>query len=95
MIILILRLLATIGIAYLVGKLVSKVRLPSILGWLLTGMILGPHAFGLMNNALLDAVWFQDFVHILECAVGLMIGTELVWSQMKKYGKSLIITTLT
>ena len=24
-----------------------------------------------------------------------MIGTELVWSQMKKYGKSLIITTLT
>jgi predicted Kef-type K+ transport protein len=56
MIILILRLLATIGIAYLVGKLVSKVRLPSILGWLLTGMILGPHAFGLMNNALLDAV---------------------------------------
>ena len=95
MILLILRLLATIGIAYLVGKLVSKVRLPSILGWLLAGMILGPHAFGLMNNELLNAIWFQDFVHILECAVGLMIGTELVWSQIKKYGKSLIITTLT
>ncbi len=31
-----LRLLLTIGIAFLVGKLVSKVKLPSILGWLIT-----------------------------------------------------------
>lgn len=34
-------------------------------------------------------------MHVLECAVGLMIGTELVWNKSKKSGWSIIITTLT
>ncbi|MBS5144638.1 MAG: cation:proton antiporter [Butyricicoccus pullicaecorum] len=95
MILLLLRLLLTIGIAVLVGKLVSKVKLPSILGWLITGMILGPHALSLMNQQLLDAQWYQTVVHVLECGVGLMIGTELVWNKMKRSGKAIVITTLT
>lgn len=89
------RLLLTIGIAFLAGKLVSKVKLPSILGWLITGMVLGPHALSLMNQELLDAQWYQTIVHILECGVGLMIGTELVWNKIKRSGKAIVITTLT
>lgn len=95
MILSILRLLSAIAIAFLIGKLVSKVKLPAILGWLLTGMLLGPHAFGLMNNTLLDAPWYHAIVNLLECAVGLLIGTELVWKKIKKSGKQIIITTLT
>lgn len=90
-----LKLLLTIGIAFLVGKLVSKVKLPSILGWLITGMVLGPHALALMDEQLLDAQWYQTIVHILECGVGLMIGTELVWNKIKRSGKAIVITTLT
>ena len=37
----------------------------------------------------------MNIIHVLECSVGLMIGTKLVWSRMKKYGKALIITTIT
>lgn len=95
MIILILRWLAVIAVAFLVGKLVSKLRLPSILGWLITGMFLGPHALNLLPEKLLDMSWYGTVIHVLECAVGLMIGTELVWKRMKKYGKALIVTTLT
>lgn len=95
MILLILRLLSAIAIAFLVGKLVSKIKLPAILGWLLTGMLLGPHAIGLMNDTLLDSPWYHSIVNILECAVGLLIGTELVWNKIKKSGKQIIITTLT
>ena len=95
MILSILRLLAAIVLAFLVGKLVSKCKLPSILGWLIAGMILGPHALSLLNSEVLEAVWYQSAVHILECAVGLMIGTELVWRKIKKSGRSIIITTLT
>ncbi|MEG2857244.1 MAG: cation:proton antiporter, partial [Clostridia bacterium] len=95
MAILILRLLAAIAIAFLVGKLVSKIRLPAILGWLITGMILGPHAVGIVNSSLLNASWYQNVIHILECAVGLMIGTELVWKKIKKSGAQIMITTLT
>lgn len=95
MILLIFRLFATIILAFLVGKLVAKFKLPSILGWLVTGMFLGPHALTLMNQELLDAQWYQVTVHILECAVGLMIGTELVWNKIKKSGKAIVITTFT
>lgn len=95
MILTILRLLSAIAIAFLIGKLVSKVKLPAILGWLLTGMLLGPHAIGLMNDTILDASWYHAIVNLLECAVGLLIGTELVWKKIKKSGKQIIITTLT
>lgn len=89
------KLLLTLLAAFLLGKLAAKLRLPSILGWLIAGMILGPHALGLMDGALLSAGWYQAGIHVLECAVGLMIGTELVWKQIKRSGKSILITTLT
>lgn len=89
------RLLITVGIAFLAGKLVAKIKLPSILGWLITGMALGPHALSVVNQPILDAAWYNAVVHILECAVGLMIGTELVWNKLKRSGKAIIITTLT
>lgn len=92
---LILRLLIAVVAAFLVGKLVAKLKLPSILGWLIAGMILGPHALNVVNNELLNAVWYETTMHILECAVGLMIGTELVWRKIKKSGKSIVVTTLT
>lgn len=95
MALLILRWIGAAFLAFCIGKLVSKLKLPSILGWLVAGMILGPHALNLMPDALMDAGWYQSVIHVLECAVGLMIGTELVWSRIKKYGKALIITTLT
>lgn len=95
MLLLLLRLLLTIGVAALAGKLISKIKLPSILGWLITGMILGPHAFSLMSQEILDAAWYQTIVHVLECGVGLMIGTELVWNKIKRSGKAIVITTLT
>lgn len=91
----VMRLILAIVLAFMVGKLVSKIKLPAILGWLIAGMILGPHALSLVNNSLLDAAWYEGIVHILECAVGLLIGTELVWSRIKKTGKQIIITTLT
>ena len=95
MISLILRLVITIIIAFFIGKLVSKFKLPAILGWLITGMILGPHALSIVNETLLDANWYNTFIHVLECAVGLLIGTELVWKKIKKTGKQIVITTLT
>lgn len=95
MILLILRWFAAVALAFVVGKLVSKLKLPSILGWLIGGMILGPYALSLLPNKLIEAGWYQNIIHVLECAVGLMIGTELVWKRMKQYGKALMITTLT
>ena len=88
-------LILALVIALIAGKLISKLKLPAILGWLIAGMIMGPHAIGLLSNSLLEAPWFNKVESLLECVVGLMIGTELIWSQMKKAGKQILVTTIT
>lgn len=89
------RLLLAIAIAFICGKLVSKLKLPSILGWLIAGMVLGPHAVNLLSDSLLNAGWYTITESILECTVGLMIGTELIWNQIKQSGKQIVVTTIT
>ena len=95
MIVSIIRLLTAVVLAYAMGKLVSKARLPEILGWLLAGMILGPHAINIVDSSLLQADWYKGLLNVLECSVGLMIGTELIFKDIKKSGKQIVITTLT
>lgn len=92
---LMVRLLLTAAAAFAAGRLAVKMRLPAILGWLIAGMALGPHAFGLMNQTLMQAQWYQTLMHCAECAVGLLIGTELVWRKLKKTGAQILVTTLT
>lgn len=87
--------LATLLIAFLAGKAISKLKLPAILGWLLAGMLLGPHAIGLLPDKVLDMAWYKAVITWMQCAFGLMLGTELVWSRIKNYGKALVVTTLT
>ena len=91
----VVRLLLSVGIAFVAGKLVSKWKLPAILGWLIAGMIIGPHACNLLGNSVLDAQWFDVLESIFECTFGLMIGTELIWKQLKKSGPQILITTVT
>lgn len=92
---LLLRWMAVLTLAALTGKLISKLRLPSILGWLIIGMFFGPHALRIMPQDVLDASWYKVIIMWMQCAFGLMLGTELVWKKLKHYGKGLIVTTLT
>lgn len=95
MIINILYWLVTLVIAFFAGKAVSKMKLPAILGWLIAGMIFGPNAIGLLPNAVLDTAWYKVVITWMQCAFGLMLGTELVWRRIQNYGKALVVTTLT
>lgn len=93
-ILLISQLILAVIMAFFVGKLVSKFRLPAILGWLITGMILGPHMIGLLSNQLLDASWYQPILNFFECSMGIMVGSELVFKELKKSGKQIVVATL-
>lgn len=90
-----LRWIIILATAALFGKLVSRLRMPSILGWLIVGMIFGPHALGLMPQSVLDAEWYKTVIMWMQCAFGLMLGTELVWKKLRNYGKGLVVTTMT
>lgn len=90
-----IRLILVVGIAFSVGKLMTKIKMPAILGWLITGMILGPHAIGLLSESMMELRWYEITMHILECVVGVLIGSELVWKKIKKSGKQIVVITLT
>ncbi len=90
----ILRMLLAIIVAHFAGKGVSKLKLPAILGWLLTGMVLGPYALNIVNYNLLDASWYKILSHFFECAVGIMLAKELIFRKLKKYGKQILTITL-
>ena len=90
-----LRWIIVLLLAFVAGKLIAKLKMPSILGWLIVGMILGPHAVGLMPQEVINSTWYKLIITWMQCAFGLMLGTELIWKKIKNYGKALIVTTLT
>lgn len=69
----VLQWIAVLVIAFAAGKLMTKLKMPAILGWLITGMILGPHAFGLMPQSVLDAQWYKTVIMWMQCAFGIML----------------------
>ncbi len=88
------RIVLTVFIAIVVGKLVSKLKLPAILGWLITGMALGPHALNLMSQEVMDTSWYHTISTFLECAVGVTFGRELIIKNLKKSGKQIVAITM-
>ena len=89
-----IRLAAVIALAFLTGRLVARFRLPAILGWLIAGMVLGPHAVGLLSERMMDARWYSAVEGLMECTAGMMIGTELILGNMKRTGGQLLVMTV-
>lgn len=90
-----IRWILMILLALATGKLVSLVKLPSILGWLIAGMIFGPYGLGLLAQGTIDSTVYTVIIDWMQVVVGVMLGTELVWKKLKKSGRGLLITTLT
>lgn len=83
MVIIAARWIAALAAAFLAGKLMSKIKMPAILGWLIAGMILGPNGAALMPEELLSSSWYKGIIMWMQCAFGLMLGTELIWKRLK------------
>ncbi|WP_161879362.1 cation:proton antiporter [Alkalibacterium sp. MB6] len=70
------------------GKLASKVGLPTVSGYILIGLLLGPSALNLITGEVYTNLGF-----INELALGMLaisVGTELHYTMFKKFGKNLI-----
>lgn len=85
-----LKIFAIICIALIVGKLVSKIKLPAILGWLITGIVFGPYLVGIVSLDILNSNGYKIFTKFFECFAGVMIGKELIFSKIKASGKQII-----
>lgn len=90
----VLSVIAIIIVAIAMGKLASKVKLPSILGWLIAGMIFGPYLGGIVGIDTLNEEWYLIVVKTFETLAGVMIGSEIVFKKLAKSGKQITIITL-
>ena len=73
--IMILRWIGVLILAWLCGKLITKIKMPAILGWLIAGMLLGPYGAGMLSQQVLDSGWYKIIIIWMQCAFGLMLGT--------------------
>ncbi|MGN0796346.1 MAG: cation:proton antiporter [Christensenellales bacterium] len=85
-----LRIFAILCIAFVCGKLVSKLKLPAILGWLIAGIVFGPYLCEVVTLEITDSVWYKIFIKIFECLAGVMIGREIIFKKIAKSGKQII-----
>lgn len=86
----ILKFFAMICIAIVCGKLVSRLKMPAILGWMIAGIVFGPYLVGIIDEGILGSAWYVNTVSVFECAAGLMIGTEILFKKMRTYDKQVI-----
>lgn len=86
--------LAILATAYVAGILISKIKLPAILGWLIVGIVFGPYLGNLVSSDFLANDGYKIYIHLFEAFAGVMIGNEINFRELKKTGKQIIITTL-
>lgn len=90
MVIGILRFIAIICVAIICGKLVSKLKLPAILGWLIAGIIFGPYLAEVVTLEITSSMWYKVTIKLFECFAGVMIGREIIFKKIAKSGKQII-----
>ena len=90
MIIGLLRIFAIVSVAFICGKLISKLKMPAILGWLIAGIVFGPYLAEVVTLETTSSVWYKIFIKVFECFAGVMIGREIIFKKIAKSGKQII-----
>lgn len=85
-----LRIFSILCVAFTFGKLISKLKLPAILGWLIAGIVFGPYLAEVVTLDITNSVWYKIIIKIFECFAGVMIGREIVFKKIAKSGKQII-----
>ena len=90
MIIEFLRIFAIVCVAISCGKLISKFKMPAILGWLIAGIVFGPYLAEVVSLEITNALWYKIFIKFFECFAGVMIGREIIFKKIINSGKQII-----
>lgn len=74
------------------GRVAKKLKLPSVSGYIVAGLILGPSFIDLVSHQDLGSLSF--ITDIALAAIAFSIGNEFLLSDMKKVGKRTLILTV-
>ena len=77
---------------YFSGKLLSKIGLPDISGFLIAGILLGESVFGVIPHQMNTVL--ASITEIALSLIAITIGGEFYFAKLKRLGKEIIIITL-
>jgi len=75
-------------ISFYIGRNMKYIKLPSLIGYMILGVILGPSLFNLLDESVQSSLSF--ITEIALALVALTIGLELKLSSLKKLGNGII-----
>ncbi|MCK9216765.1 MAG: cation:proton antiporter [Firmicutes bacterium] len=88
----ILSLAVILFCGFLLTRLTSKLKLPYVTGYIIAGILIGPHVLNLIPETIIDGM---DFVTDIALAfIAFEVGRYLKFSSLKKNGSQVIIITI-
>ena len=86
----------SLGLIFLSGllgaKVVNKLKLPSVTGYILLGIIIGPYVLNIVSKEVLNSAGFVS--NIVLSLVAFSLGQNFVLEQFKKIGKEVLYLSL-
>lgn len=89
---LLFKLSITILVGLIGGRLASYVKLPSVSGYIVAGLVMGPSFINLINAE--DIISFGIITEMALAAIAFSIGNEFLLADLKKMGKDALIITV-
>lgn len=74
------------------SKLIARIRFPEVTGYLVAGILIGPHVLGLLPKTGVESL--EIISELALCFIAFSIGSEMKLSVMKKLGFKIITITL-
>lgn len=82
-----------VGLGFYMGKSMKYIKLPSIIGFMVIGVILGPSFFNVIHEQFQQSLSFITDIALSYVAVS--IGIELSFSSLKKQGAGIVLVIFT
>ena len=79
-------------LGYFLGKLVSKIHLPEITGYIIAGLLLGDAVLGIVHHEMSESL--QIVTDVALGLIALTIGGEFSISKLKRMGSEVVVLTL-
>ncbi len=79
-------------LGYFLGKLMDRIHLPEITGYIIAGLILGDAALGIIHQEMSESL--QIVTDVALGLIALTIGGEFSMSKLKRMGSEVVIITL-
>jgi len=79
-------------VGFLIGRLLNKIHLPSVTGYIVAGILIGPYGLRLIHQDVLNASSFVSNIALSFIAYSL--GKSFTFRQLKKVGKSVLYISI-